>query len=241
MVGEHSTTAAPIKTLAPNFHHVINPDDVVPFATSELKGWTRQLLDILKNNTNIAGASARLLGIPQELARGLLQLVSIIVYSGVGEFAHFGRLYLLESKDSNLTCQQVISKKWVPTTPDLLGFLRFHAMEHYAHCMRRAIPQATRALDLGFQDEIGSHEFASLCWPLPETFITCRGTVSDRSVIVLIEMDTRFVQFFIEGVLFELDGNYFRIDGVCFEPTPTHGLVSLPGLPTATELGDLIF
>jgi len=87
MVGERYTTGALNNTLAPNFHHVINPDDVIPFPTSELKSWTRQLLDLLKNNSNnIAAASAGLLGIPQDLRGGLLQLVTIMVNSGVGEF-----------------------------------------------------------------------------------------------------------------------------------------------------------
>ena len=100
-------------------------------------------------------------------------------------------------------------------------------MEHYAHCMRRAIPQATRALDLGLSGQIESSEFESLCWPLPVTFLTSHGTVSDRNIIVLIEMGTRFVQFFTEEVCIELDGKYVEIDDVYFESKRNQGLVSL--------------
>lgn len=203
---QYSTTALQSRWTK-NFHHVINPDDPVPFALAESPKWIEKFFGI--------ATSVRL---PTPLQTSLVMLKYWLNGRRRGSFAHFGCIYLLEIVDQTLHCRRVTALSQIPSiAPDVFNFWQYHSMDHYAHCMGRTVSSDPLSPSTAENNDLMTvSQFCQHCWSLPESIRESTAVIQDNRIIVTIIVDSRLVQFLLKKVAFKRNGNEVGISRVEF-------------------------
>ncbi|KAK3365563.1 hypothetical protein B0T24DRAFT_682655 [Lasiosphaeria ovina] len=206
VVEHHGSTAALQKRWAKNFHHVINPDDVVPFALGESPKWIEKFLAFATNA-----------GLPVTLQFLLGMLKFWLNNLSSGSFTHYGCIYLVEMADQTTQCRQITALSQIPqSAPDISKLRQYHSMDHYAHCLSRTATGGSMAPSMEYATSMTVEEFRQHCWPLPGAIRECSGVVHDNRVTISLTIECRLVQFLLKKVVFKRNGKDVGVSGVEF-------------------------
>lgn len=205
VVESQDTTAMLQHELGKNFHHIINPQDYIPF--------------ILNNTMDQVNTSWKRVAETFKKANPLLHdvlqpLGKFLKYwaSCRGQFAHFGCVYLLEArKTDGIHCRQITEESQIPTIPGINGIERFHAMSHYAHCVSR-VPEVHKGFqNIDMTTSATSEQFWSTIFPLPGSIQSCVAVVSDTKILITIIINERLAKFLVKEFVFKQGGNNVQV------------------------------
>ncbi|EMD93596.1 hypothetical protein COCC4DRAFT_132601 [Bipolaris maydis ATCC 48331] len=217
------TTAEMRKDLKKNVHHIINPDDIVPFAANWLLhkknravSKTEQIIMEWLNTTNpslgvAAFAAFKVLGMWKDNENNL---------------AHYGSLYRLYPYEGNSgrtrQCTLVTAEGLIPSSPVLKSEhgLEFHCMDHYHDCMVNTIDWVRDSHNAIFPETKTLEDFRKTCME-PFEITDCEGIVHEDKVTITAKVKPFLARFFIKSVSHRMDKNGLRVFVNHFEFTNT--------------------
>ncbi|KAK1758805.1 hypothetical protein QBC47DRAFT_409639 [Echria macrotheca] len=210
VVEEQSSTAALQKRWGTHFHHIINPDDPIPFALGESPKWFAKFF-----------AVASRAALPPQFQLVLWVLKFWLENLSRGSFAHYGCIYLVEMADQIIQCRQITAISQIPQkAPDGSKFRQYHSMDHYAHCLGTTAQGAILVSPMGYTASMTADQFCQQCWQLPAAIRECSGVVHDNQVTISATVESRLVQFFLKDVMFKRNGKNVCVGSISFALNP---------------------
>jgi len=221
------TTAEMRKDLKKNIHHIINPDDVIPFCVNRsilmanrfFDGVERTFASLLR--TTLPGS---------ELALAVFGRVLRLWTDSNGNFAHYGSLYLLhpyEGDGRTIQCSLVTARRQIPSPPDIndiTGLGRFHSMEHYNHCLGETLDRHYTFTEIDSATMMSSLQFRNDCLP-PLVITECKGMVHDDKVMISAIIEPSIARFLIKGISIILGDTKLPVSGFSFSMTTSSNQV----------------
>lgn len=204
IVAEESWTTAALRgEWTRNFHHIINPMDAIPFVGGQEKQWAKRLLRFVTQSSS---------------STPLTMVCNLLEYwvDSQWDFAHFGRMYLLECNDHGINCRQIttLNQTPAPSKWDINNIKRFHSVEHYAHNLQRTMRPITALPGSVMSTSMSVDDFQQHCFPLPAAVQDCRGVIRDNHIKVSITVESRLMLYFLHKVTFDRGGEEVPIGGV---------------------------
>lgn len=197
------TTATLPRCFMQNFHHIINPDDVVPFIVNS---GIRTANNILTGAGNLIRATWP----DYDWLFTVLGRVLQIWTDNKCPFGYYGRLYLLNSVETDgkrMRCQPVTAPRQLPGTPhaDLNSTIRFHSMEHYNFCLGQILAHRNEFPDIIPATAMTSEQFYQSCLSLPDTIKGCTLMIYDDKIVVSATINAPLIRFFTKNASFEIE------------------------------------
>ena len=223
------TTAETRNDLRKNVHHIINPDDFIPFSANCLLRKTSRIINKAEETiTKILKASWS----GAELAVWAAFKVLRIWGNSNDSFAHYGSLYVLypyEGESSRTRqCALITARKQIPSLPssELAHVLRFHSVNHYYNCMSEAFDWYQDSHDLVAPQRTSLLDFQKDCLE-PFSITECEGIVHEDRVMITANIEPLIAQFFIKGVsCIPRDNIRVSVTHFDFSNTPSSNQVS---------------
>ncbi|KAL2676444.1 hypothetical protein Neosp_010202 [[Neocosmospora] mangrovei] len=184
MVVESPTTTARLRSrFRRNFHHIINPDDPVPFLASLSMQTIQSMMNKLREVFEALLPSFK-------AHSGALALIFRLWSIGDDKFAHFGRLYLLGIEGGS-------EQSRVPSRET-----RFHVMDHYNYCIGD-IPLNENLVRLSDTGEMQPDTLRQHCLPFSNPIRGGICTIKDEMAVVSVTLDAPLAGYFIPRISFE--------------------------------------
>jgi hypothetical protein len=194
------TTAEIRKNLKKNIHHIINPNDVIPFSVNPSILTVKRFFD---SSEETFASLLRTAWPGSELALAVFGRTLRLWTDSNGSFAHCGSLYLLdpyEGSGRTMQCSLVTARRQIPSSPDIDGLKRFHSMEHYSHCLHETLDRRHYPLpEIKSTILMSSLQFQQDCLP-PLVITDCKGMVHDDRVVISAIIEPSLVRNFTKGI-----------------------------------------
>jgi hypothetical protein len=197
VVESKETTASLRRELFGNFHHVINPDDYIPFILNDVKTKGTKLLQ------TAATALVKVFPVLGPVEEPLTKLLEYWL-SIKKQFAHCGSIYVLEKDSPRFRYCQITSRRQIPPIPDYMETKRFHAMSHYMYCFNghRVASEPLSRIDTSLL--LTPTQISEAILPQSTIGSQCICEISDDTITVSIAVRPRISQFFIQQATFKL-------------------------------------
>jgi hypothetical protein len=215
------TTAEMRKDLKKNFHHIINPNDVIPFSINRSILMVSRFVD---RSEEIFASLLRTAWPGSELALAVFGRTLRLWTDSNGTFAHYGSLYLLDPYEGNgrtMQCSLITATRQIPSSPelnDIAGLWRFHSMEHYNHCLSETLDCHYPFPEINRTTMMNSLQFQRDCLP-PLVITDCKGKVSDDRVVISATIKPSLIRFLTKGITILLGDTRVSVSGFSFSMT----------------------
>ncbi|KAJ4007335.1 hypothetical protein NW766_010019 [Fusarium irregulare] len=186
--------------LSKNFHHVINPNDYVPFALNDASKRFKQNLSTLRTPLEAISPTIKMLW---PIFENCLDFLS----KKTGKFCHFGCMYSISTKVPGIqNCLQILSARDLPQIPGAREVDEYHKMSHYFHCVKNSIGSRLPQ-NIVSQNNSGimSSDLPSVILPMPGTVVNCSGVVDINRLTMSLDVDSAIMLYLLGGAFFKRD------------------------------------
>ncbi|KAL2069468.1 hypothetical protein VTL71DRAFT_14147 [Oculimacula yallundae] len=195
------STAAPRHGLRRNFHHIVNPEDYVPFILND----TEKAFLAFSQAVTFAPAISV-----------VWKTVLKFWESTRGNFAHFGCIFLLKVQQPTRYLRQITVSTDIPERPRFIHITRYHSMEHYNSCVRN-LDDLQAALGTSYSPYAGALErIDTEILSLASSMGECSATICDSEVTMALTMTSRLSEFLVKSVSFEHEGTQIPVSSFAF-------------------------
>jgi hypothetical protein len=197
-----------------NFHHVINPNDYIPFALNDA---TKRFREFEAVTTHIQKVSPTI--------RAMWPLFDFFLdYLAQTEvFCNLGCLYSIVTERSGIrNYRQILMEKDIPEPPNPVQVERYHSMPHYYTILRDLIASRLPQVlpQLSQRKAMSPEAVPATLLSLPGIVKACSCVVHSDRLTVSVHIDTPLAQYLLKRVTFKKDADLIDLPMLGISKSP---------------------